>query len=283
MKSPESPKLEACRDCKGSGRDKFGPDLFCPSCMGTGREPARPAPTASPALPPGQMADDVAEVLAPVSMDGGGTDFYGWKGWLKYQEAARRLAAHVQSQSSTIGGQRELIAALDEYMEFARTRQAWSEEMINSSGEYVDGAIQHSHEILAKIRKARAALKPVARGEAKATFDLIAHLRRQIAWSSKTFGPHDRVKGCSDHIRKELDEIAADPSDISERIDVVILALDLAWRGRFSPEEIVAAMVAKQTKNEARTWPDWRTADPEKAIEHDRGFPPVAAGSTGAA
>ena len=29
-------------------------------------------------------------------------------------------------------------------------------------------------------------------------------------------------------------------------------------------------MTAKQVKNEARTWPDWRTADPNKAIEHDR-------------
>lgn len=30
------------------------------------------------------------------------------------------------------------------------------------------------------------------------------------------------------------------------------------------------AIVAKQTKNEGRVWPDWRTADPNAAIEHDR-------------
>ena len=37
-----------------------------------------------------------------------------------------------------------------------------------------------------------------------------------------------------------------------------------------TPEQIAAAIVAKQTKNELRKWPDWRTADPNKAIEHDR-------------
>ena len=30
------------------------------------------------------------------------------------------------------------------------------------------------------------------------------------------------------------------------------------------------AIVAKQARNEARTWPDWRTAPLDRAIEHDR-------------
>jgi hypothetical protein len=102
------------------------------------------------------------------------------------------------------------------------------------------------------------------------TFDLIAHLERQRSWSHKTFGPGNRTQGVLDHIRKELAEIEADPSDISEWIDVVILAFDGAWRAGWEPAAVVAAMVAKQTKNEGRVWPDWRTADPNKAIEHDR-------------
>ena len=101
-------------------------------------------------------------------------------------------------------------------------------------------------------------------------FDLIPHLYRQRAWSEQTFGPGDRSHGVVDHIRKELDEIIASPGDLSEWIDVVILALDGAWRSGFTPEQIVDALVAKQTKNEGRTWPDWRTADPGKAIEHVR-------------
>jgi hypothetical protein len=102
-------------------------------------------------------------------------------------------------------------------------------------------------------------------------FDFVAHLRRQREWSAKTFGPGERGAGVVDHIRKELVEIEADPRDLREWIDVVILALDGAWRAGHSPEAIVEALVAKQTRNEGRTWPDWRTAEPGKAIEHVRG------------
>ena len=101
-------------------------------------------------------------------------------------------------------------------------------------------------------------------------FDFRAHLARQAAWSEKTFGPGARAKGVVDHIRKELLEIEADPGDLKEWIDVAILALDGAWRSGASPDEIIAALTAKQAKNEARKWPDWRTMPADKAIEHDR-------------
>jgi hypothetical protein len=89
-----------------------------------------------------------------------------------------------------------------------------------------------------------------------------------IATSSLDWGP--RTAGVCDHIRKELTEIEADPADLNEWVDVIILALDGAWRCGAEPAEIIAAVKAKQARNEARTWPDWRTADPDKAIEHDR-------------
>lgn len=101
-------------------------------------------------------------------------------------------------------------------------------------------------------------------------FDLIAHLERQRDWSERTFGPGVRTEGVCDHIRKELTEIAAKPHDLSEWIDVVLLALDGAWRAGYTPTEICEGLAAKQRKNEARKWPDWRTAEPGKAIEHDR-------------
>jgi hypothetical protein len=101
-------------------------------------------------------------------------------------------------------------------------------------------------------------------------FSLYGHLLRQREWSEQTFGPGSRAKGVIDHIRKELNEIEADPTDLTEWIDVVILALDGAWRAGGSPQQIIEALVAKQAKNEGRVWPDWRTADPNKAIEHDR-------------
>lgn len=101
-------------------------------------------------------------------------------------------------------------------------------------------------------------------------FDFKAHLQRQRDFSEKTFGPGARTAGVVDHIRKELREIEAAPADITEWIDVVILALDGAWRSGASPQEIIDAMVAKQTKNEGRAWPDWRTMPTDKAIEHER-------------
>jgi len=112
-------------------------------------------------------------------------------------------------------------------------------------------------------RRAVADAEPVA-------FDFHKHLQRQREWSSKTFGPDARTQGVVDHIRKELNEVLAKPDDLSEWIDVTILALDGAWRAGYSPDAIIGALVAKQTRNEARVWPDWRTADPNKAIEHDR-------------
>lgn len=96
------------------------------------------------------------------------------------------------------------------------------------------------------------------------------HLAHQREWSTATFGPGDRLKGVLDHIRKELVEVEADPTDVSEWADVLILAFDGAWRAGHEPQAILDAIAAKQARNEARNWPDWRTADPEKAIEHVR-------------
>lgn len=97
-----------------------------------------------------------------------------------------------------------------------------------------------------------------------------AHLHRQRAFSERTFGPGPRTAGILDHIRKELIEIEADPLDLDEWVDVIILALDGAWRSGHEPQQILDAIIGKQARNEARTWPDWRTVDTNRAIEHDR-------------
>lgn len=96
------------------------------------------------------------------------------------------------------------------------------------------------------------------------------HIERQREFSERTFGPGERTAGIIDHIAKELLEVADNPSDLSEWADLIILALDGAWRAGGEPQDIIDAIVAKQAKNEARVWPDWRTADPGKAIEHVR-------------
>ena len=111
---------------------------------------------------------------------------------------------------------------------------------------------------------------PAPEPEETERFDFSAHLARQRDWSAKTFGPEGRLLGVVDHIRRELREIEADPGDLREWIDVVILALDGAWRTGAYPDAIIAALVAKQAKNEAREWPDWRGKPMDMAIEHVR-------------
>ncbi|MFY2060193.1 dATP/dGTP pyrophosphohydrolase domain-containing protein [Achromobacter xylosoxidans] len=113
-------------------------------------------------------------------------------------------------------------------------------------------------------------LSPAAPQASADAFDFVAHLALQAEFSARTFGPGARVAGVCDHIRKELIEVETSGGDLKEWVDVIILGLDGAWRSGATPQEIIAAIVAKQAKNEARTWPDWRTVDPNKAIEHQR-------------
>lgn len=97
-----------------------------------------------------------------------------------------------------------------------------------------------------------------------------AHLIRQQEFSQKTFGPGARTKGVLDHIKKELKEIRKKPDDLSEWVDVLILAFDGALRAGHKPQHIIDGIIVKQTENEARTWPDWRLFSEDVAIEHVR-------------
>lgn len=100
--------------------------------------------------------------------------------------------------------------------------------------------------------------------------NLITYIKRQKSFSEKAFGPHVSTERLITHIGKELDEIRQAPDDIEEWVDVIILALDGAWRAGHSAGAIAQALIDKQAKNMKREWPDWRTADPDKPIEHIR-------------
>ena len=106
-------------------------------------------------------------------------------------------------------------------------------------------------------------------GDAAEALD-ISHLAHQHAWSVTTFGPGPRLLGVLDHLRKELGEVEATPDDVSAWADVLILAFDGTMRQGHTPQQIIDAVKAKQARNEARTWPDWRTMSTDTAIEHDR-------------
>jgi hypothetical protein len=94
------------------------------------------------------------------------------------------------------------------------------------------------------------------------------YLRRHWKWGQKTFGPGERTKGVIAHIRKELNEIEAEPYDLSEWIDVVILSIDGYLRHGGSQEEFMTRLFAKQQGNFDREWPDWRGRSEDEAIEH---------------
>jgi hypothetical protein len=92
-------------------------------------------------------------------------------------------------------------------------------------------------------------------------FDLEKWLVEQEVWSSRTFGHGRRTNGICSHIQKELIEIADAPDDLMEWIDVVILALDGAWRTGHTASEITQALEDKQRVNINRAWEDKSLGD----------------------
>lgn len=84
-------------------------------------------------------------------------------------------------------------------------------------------------------------------------------LRVQIPWSRDTFGPGMRAEGILKHIKAELDEVRSAPPGSPERltewIDIILLALDGAWRNGATPEEIWECICAKAERNRQREWP----------------------------
>ena len=87
--------------------------------------------------------------------------------------------------------------------------------------------------------------------------ELSSFMEAQKEWSLRTFGLGRRTLGICKHIKKELLEIEENPSDSGEWLDVVILALDGAWRAGYEPTEIMAALETKQQINFGRRWGSW--------------------------
>lgn len=145
-------------------------------------------------------------------------------------------------------------------------------QFINANGEVLIAISPEGHVSLPQGAATKAArlFWECVNNIGRMQLDLTAHLRRQRTWSDLTFGPGERTAGVIDHIRKELIEVEAAPHDTSEWIDVAILAFDGAMRAGATPEQVAAALKAKQDRNEGRTWPDWRTMPKDQAIEHDR-------------
>jgi hypothetical protein len=95
-------------------------------------------------------------------------------------------------------------------------------------------------------------------------------LSRQREWSLRTFGPGRRTQGLLRHIEEECAEVDQSNHDLSECIDVMILALDLCWRSGEDIDQIELALHAKMTANEARKWPPVGSIGEDAKINHVR-------------
>ena len=84
--------------------------------------------------------------------------------------------------------------------------------------------------------------------------DISTVITWQRNWSLRTFGRGKRTEGLCRHIEKELAEIRAKPDDVEEWIDVMLLAMDGAWRAGATPAEVEKALIRKQDKNFDRKW-----------------------------
>lgn len=98
--------------------------------------------------------------------------------------------------------------------------------------------------------------------------DLKDYLEKQIVWSSNTFGKGKRTLGIIKHIQKELEEIKDNPGDLTEWVDVIILAMDGYWRHGGRPEDLFADLEAKQSINFKRVYPFPLSED--EPTEHER-------------
>lgn len=88
--------------------------------------------------------------------------------------------------------------------------------------------------------------------------------KRKADWSMRTFGEGRRTKALTAHIRKELEGIEAKPDDLTEPVDVILLAMDLYARA--GGTNLLADLRAKQCVNERRKWERPREGEPAEHV-----------------
>lgn len=83
--------------------------------------------------------------------------------------------------------------------------------------------------------------------------------------------PVTNVDACLGAIRAQLTIVQKDPADTLAWSLIIDTATDGMRLAGANDEAIISALVAKQTKNEGRQWPDWRTMPVDASINHVRG------------
>ncbi len=89
-----------------------------------------------------------------------------------------------------------------------------------------------------------------------------------IKWNLRTFGPGERLSGTVKHIKKELKEIEKEPHDLIEWVDVILLAMNGAFRHGHSGQDIIEAIHKKVEINKNRVWANWEETPEGQPITH---------------
>ena len=88
----------------------------------------------------------------------------------------------------------------------------------------------------------------------------------QAAWSTATFG-HGNGIGALKHLKKEVDECLANPSDLVEYADMMHLVFDACRRAGYTYDELADACHKKLAINRARKWGKKVAGEPCEHIE----------------
>jgi len=75
----------------------------------------------------------------------------------------------------------------------------------------------------------------------------------RFEWSKKTF-PGATTQSALEHLKDEIKEIEADPSDVVEYADALMLLMEAAARNQITVDQILVAFQEKHQKNTTRKW-----------------------------
>lgn len=72
-------------------------------------------------------------------------------------------------------------------------------------------------------------------------------------WAAKTF-PSATTQSALHHLKEEIKEVEADPTDVMEYADMLMLVMEAARLSGFSADDILKAFAQKHEINKSRIW-----------------------------
>ncbi len=91
----------------------------------------------------------------------------------------------------------------------------------------------------------------------------------KMVWSKRTFGEGARTRGLLEHLRDEVNEVEKDPYDLTEWIDIMMLAIDGYWRHGGKNYRLMNDLWKKFEICKMRVYPT--PVGPEDMSQHIRG------------